>query len=202
MTSHQHTSGGRSGVRRLLVGAAAALALGMAAAQLDAADDQPSRGVVTVREERGVYLVTARFQVRQNPELVRAVLTDYDRIPRFMPGVKRSSVLERTPGSVVVEQEAVSHVMMFSKRVHLVLDIIEGPDVLTFRDRCARSFVRYEGRWTLSAVDESTAITYQLTAEPSFDVPEFLLKRLLKRDSGEMIEALRREVEVRAPGGR
>ncbi|NUR55177.1 MAG: hypothetical protein HOQ29_12070, partial [Acidobacteria bacterium] len=95
MTSHQHTSGGRSGVRRLLVGAAAALALGMAAAQLDAADDQPSRGVVTVREERGVYLVTARFQVRQNPELVRAVLTDYDRIPRFMPGVKRSTVLER-----------------------------------------------------------------------------------------------------------
>jgi hypothetical protein len=39
---------------------------------------------------------------------------------------------------------------------------------------------------------------YTLTAQPSFDVPEFILKRLLTRDSGEMIEGLRREMAARA----
>jgi carbon monoxide dehydrogenase subunit G len=197
MTSHQHTTGGPSSVRRLFVGITVALALGLPVAPLNGADDGSPRDLVTVREERGVYVVDARFQVLQKAELVRTVLTDYDQIARFMPGVKRSAVLERTPGRALVEQEAVSHVMMFSKRVHLVLDIAEGANVLTFRDRCARSFVRYEGSWTLSAVDGATAITYQLTAEPSFDVPEFLLKRLLKRDAVVMIERLQKEIAAR-----
>ena len=122
------------------------------------------------------------------------VLTDYEQIPRFMPDVRTSIVRERGAGRAVVEQEAVSGMMMFSKRVHLVLEIAEQPDALIFRDRCGRSFVRYEGAWRLSHQDGRTAITYELTAEPSFDVPGFLLKRLLRRDSGEMIEHLRREV--------
>ena len=88
--------------------------------------------------------------------------------------------------------------MMFSKRVHLVLDIEEQPDALIFRDRCGQSFVRYEGAWRLSQQDGQTAITYELTAEPSFDVPGFMLKRLLRRDSGEMIERLQREIAARA----
>jgi ribosome-associated toxin RatA of RatAB toxin-antitoxin module len=197
MISHQYTSGGRSGVRRFSASAALALAIGMHATPLTAVDDQSSRDVVTVREERGVYFVEARFQVPQKSEVVQAVLTDYDHIPRFMPGVKRSAVLERTPGRALVEQEAVSRLMMFSKRVHIVLEIAEGPEVLTFRDRCTQSFSRYEGSWAWSDRDSATLITYQLVAKPSFDVPEFLLKRLLKRDAAETIEALRKEMAKR-----
>ncbi len=98
----------------------------------------------------------------------------------------------------MVEQEAVSAFMMFSKRVHLVLDIEEQTDALIFRDRCARSFVRYEGAWRLSHDDGQTAITYELTAEPSFEVPGWMLKRLMRRDAGQMIERLRREIAARA----
>jgi carbon monoxide dehydrogenase subunit G len=197
MTSHQHTTGRRFGVRRFFVSAGVAVAIGIPAAPLHASDDRSSRDAVTVREERGVYIVNARFQVPQTIEIVRAVLTDYDHIARFMPGVTRSAVLQRTPGRTVVEQEAVSRFLMFSKRVHMVLEIAEEPDALTFRDRCGRSFSRYEGSWHLSGGDGATAIVYQLTAEPSFDVPEFLLKRLLKRDSAAMIEGLRREIAAR-----
>ena len=149
---------------------------------------------LTVREQRGVYTVMARFLVDQPPSVALTVLTDYEQIPRFMPGVRTSIVRERGAGRAVVEQEAVSGMMMFSKRVHLVLEIEEQPDALTFRDRCGRSFVRYEGAWRLSHQDGRTAITYELTAEPSFDVPGFLLKRLLRRDSGQMIAHLRREI--------
>ena len=165
---------------------------------LTAADDPPSQPAVTVREARGIYSVTARFEVPQAPALALAVLTDYEQIPRFMPGVKTSLVLERSPGRAVVEQEAVSRLMLFSKRVHLVLEITESADSLIFRDRSGRSFTRYEGTWLLCEVNGQTQILYQLTAQPSFDVPEFLLKRLLRRDSGQMIEGLRREIAARS----
>ena len=111
----------------------------------------------------------------------------------------RASSGSAATGWAVVEQEAVSGVMMFSKRVHLVLEIEEQPDALIFRDRCGRSFVRYEGAWRLSRQDGQTAITYELTAEPSFDVPGFMLKRLLRRDSAQMIERLQREIGARSP---
>ena len=155
---------------------------------------QPS---LTVREEKGVYTVVARFLVDQPPSVALTVLTDYEQIPRFMPDVRTSIVRERGTGWAVVEQEAVSALMMFSKRVHLVLEIVEQPDALIFRDRCARSFVRYEGAWRLSQHDGQTAITYELTAEPSFDVPGWMLKRLLRRDSAQMIERLQLEIAAR-----
>src|SRR5262249_52238465 len=140
----------------------------------------------------------ARFHVDQPAPVVLNVLTDYEQIPRFMPDVRKSVVRERAAGRAVVEQEAQSGFMLFSKRVHLVLEIEEQPAALIFRDRCGTSFVRYEGAWHIAEQDGETEVVYQLTAEPSFDVPGVMLKRLLRRDSTQMIERLRREIEERA----
>jgi hypothetical protein len=162
-----------------------------------AAAGQPP-GNVIVREEKGVYTVVARFLVDQPASVALTVLTDYEQIPRFMPDVRTSMVRERGTGWAVVEQEAESRLMMFSKRIHLVLLIEEQPDALIFRDRCGQTFVRYDGAWRLSSEDGHTVITYELTAEPSFDVPGVILKRILRRDSGRMIVSLQREIAARA----
>jgi carbon monoxide dehydrogenase subunit G len=152
---------------------------------------------VTVREERGVYAVSARFHVAQPPAVVLAVLTDYANIPRFLPDVTSSTVRERSDSRTVVEQEAVSRMMMFSKKVHLVLEITEESSAIRFRDRCGRSFEKYEGAWRVAATGAGSEITYELTAQPGFDVPEFILKRLLKRDSTRTIERLTAEIAAR-----
>ena len=126
------------------------------------------------------------------------VLTDYENIPRFMPAVKTSTVTERGDDYAVVEQEAVATFMLFSKRIHLVLDVQEHAGTIRFSDRCGKSFERYEGAWTVSDTGGRTTIGYRLTAKPSFDVPAFLLKRLLKRDALQMIGHLQTEIASRA----
>ena len=98
----------------------------------------------------GIYTVAATFTVPQAASFALAVLTDYDQIPRFMPDVRTSTVLERGDDRTVVEQEAVARFMMFSKRVHLVLEVHEEPGTIRFRDRCGKSFARYEGVWTIT----------------------------------------------------
>jgi len=153
---------------------------------------------VTVREDRGVYSVSARFHVAQPPAAAVAVLTDYDNIPRFLPDVTSSVVRERTGTRALVEQEAVSRLMMFSRKVHLMLEIVEEAHAIRFSDRCGRSFERYEGTWRVVAAESGSDITYELTAKPSFDVPDFILKRLLKRDSMRTIERLASEIAARA----
>jgi carbon monoxide dehydrogenase subunit G len=152
---------------------------------------------VTVEERHGTYAVAAQFEVPQPPSRALAVLTDYEQIPRFMPGVRTSVVRERSAGRVLVEQEAVSRMMMFSKRIHLLLEVREEGDTLRFRDAAGRSFSTYEGTWRLSERNGRTVVTYELRANPNFEVPGFLLGRLLKRDARQMIDSLRAEIAVR-----
>ena len=193
--SPSFASGGRARARRMVL--FAALILWSAGAAPVVATSDPDTTDVAVRAEKGVYTVSARFQVAQSPSVVVTVLTDYENIPQFMPDVRTSIVRERDSGRAVVEQEAAPRFMMVSKRVHLVLDVREQGGVITFRDRCGRSFARYEGRGGMRGDEEGTEITYDLVAEPSFDVPEFILKRLLRRDAGRMIEGLRKELARR-----
>ena len=152
---------------------------------------------VSVREESGSYVVTARFEVAAAPAVALRVLSDYERIPEFAPGVKRSVVKERQGSRAVVEQEAVSKVLLFSKRVHLVLDIEERDAAIEFRDICGRSFTSYVGSWQVSPSGDGSTVTYSLSARPAFEVPPFMLVRLLKKDSTAMIANLQREIEHR-----
>ena len=171
---------------------ALALAITLAgAASLHAA---PAGGV-QVREENGTYVVTAQFEVAAGPAVVLRVLSDYERIPEFAPGVTRSIVKDRQGSHAVVEQEAVPRVLMFSKRLHLVLDIQEDTTSITFHDICGRSFSTYAGSWHVRSSETGSTVTYTLSAKPSFGVPQFVLGRLLKKDSTEMIANLRREIE-------
>ena len=188
------TTGGRPGARRCLAWTAAlVLGIGSLAGAGQATDPAPA-----VREERGVYVVSADFSVPGPAAVALTVLTDYENIPRFMPAVKTSTVTERGDDYAVVEQEAVATFMLFSKRIHLVLDVQEHAGTIRFNDRCGKSFERYEGTWTVSDTDGRTTIGYRLTAKPAFDVPAFLLKRLLKRDALQMIGQLQTEIASRA----
>jgi hypothetical protein len=186
-------TGGGACLRRSFVVAAL---LSAAASSVPAASTQPAP--VSVRGDRGIYRVAATFATPQPMAVAHAVLTDYERIPRFMPDVRSSRVLERGADRVVVEQEAVARVLFFSRQVRLVLEVQEGPANIRFRDRSGQSFIRYEGQWTLREQDGHALIGYELLAEPDFDVPEFILTRLLKRDAGRMIERLQAEIADRA----
>ena len=151
-----------------------------------------------VRETDGVYIVTSSFMVAAPASVAREVLTDYDHIARFLPDVQLSRVVERRGTLAVVQQEAVARFMMFSRRIYLLLEVEEEPRLIRFRDRDRRSFERYEGSWRVVEQGRQVSIAYELRAKPAFDVPEFLLKRLLKRDAQQMITRLQDEIAGRA----
>jgi hypothetical protein len=65
---------------------------------------------------------------------------------------------------------------------------------------------RFRSSGKFSVAPSPTALTtepdqhssYRLSATPSFDIPEFLLKRLLKRDASQMIRRLQAEIVARS----
>lgn len=190
------TASGRPKARSLAA-VVAALALLSGVPIASSGEGEPQ---ISVTDANGVYSVAATFAVTESPAFVLAALTDYGRIPEFMPEVRTSTVLERSDDRVIVEQEAVARFMMFSRRVHLVLEVKEGPQHIRFRDRCGKSFSLYEGSWRISTRNGWTVVAYELDAKPSFEVPGFLLRRLLKRDATDMIDRLKSEIKGRAQG--
>jgi uncharacterized membrane protein len=189
--------GGLSPARRAFVAwvAAACLAVCATVAPAAASDDP----VVRVIEDKGQFQVSTSFVVMAPADVVKAVLTDYERIPEFMSDVKVSRVRERQPGRTVVEQEAVARLLFFSRRIHLVLEVTEAPGRIQFRDICGRSFVRYEGVWNIEPDSTSTKVTYTLSARPTAEVPSMIVKRLFSRDVEKTIGQLRVEM-VRRTG--
>ena len=197
MTVPTIPGGGRRKVRRPSVLLAAPLILLVVPQLLSArADDVPLR--LSVLEEDGLYTVTAQFEVEGSPETVIAVLTDYERIPEFMPGVKTSVVRERGIGRAVIEQDAISKFLFFSTRVHLLLEIRQEGGTIRFRDLAAESFTRYEGTWRVTTERGKVLVWYELSAAPAFAVPGYVLRRLFRRDSAEMATQLRREIARRS----
>jgi ribosome-associated toxin RatA of RatAB toxin-antitoxin module len=191
------TAGGRHGARRrLAVWVLTALACLPSVAW--AASNNEGDHNVAVSEDEGVYTISARFLVSSSPSIVLAVLTDYDGIPRFLPNVRTSRLIERKDRHALVEQEAVVKLMFFSTRIHLLLGIDEEPLAIRFVDRSGKSFARYEGAWTLAERNGQVEITYALTAKPSFEAPGFLIRRLMRRDASDQIQRLREEMEVRS----
>ena len=178
---------------RTLRTSVAALAVTLAATSA-AAQDPPT----SVHETDGEYTVLATFTVPGSARTAREILTDYANIPRFMPDVRSSVVVHRQDRHVRVEQQAKPHFMWFSKEIYLVLEVDEGTDVIRFRDSGNKSFLRYEGSWTIGEANGETRLAYELVARPAFDVPGFMLRKLLKRDAVEMIGRLQAEIAARA----
>lgn len=160
--------------------------------------DPASVSRVDVTEAGGVFRVSASFTINQPADAVMAVLTDYERIPQYLPDIEISRVIERTPGGMMVEQQAVSKFMLFSKRVHLLLDVRQDEGTIRFSDHCGKSFSAYTGSWIVTQHDSLTVVDYQLSAKPTFEVPRFVLKRLLKRDSAQLIDRIKAEIAGRA----
>lgn len=200
--------GGRRLALYTLAAVGTVLAIATAAAAQDAresgsavaeAERQRTAPDVEVSGEDGTYAVSARFTVPQASDVALAVLSDYEQIPKFIPDVRRSEVMQRTPHLLVL-QEAVSRFGPFSRTIHLLLEVTREGDGIAFVDRSGKSFTDYRGRWRLQPQGGGTAITYELTARPAFSVPGFMLRRLMSRDSRVMIERLSQAIAARTAG--
>jgi ribosome-associated toxin RatA of RatAB toxin-antitoxin module len=183
---------GRDSARAVVFLVVALLCAGAVRGQSSAAEPD-----VTIGRDGEAYTVTARFDVPYPVSTVFDVLSDYEDIPRFMPDIKKSIVHERSDGRTLVEQEAVSRVLLFSKRVYLMLEVERTSDAMRFRDTSGRSFRRYDGSWQVSRQGARTVIDYRLAADPAFSVPQFLIRRLLEREAHETIDRLRAEMAAR-----
>src|SRR4051812_17526922 len=86
-------------------------------------------GEVTVEAIRkGEFIeVQAKVTIEAPVAIVWGTLTDYERLPEFIPGLRKSRLVSRRGTSVVVEQSGEARFLMFTFPIEVTLEAIEHP---------------------------------------------------------------------------
>jgi ribosome-associated toxin RatA of RatAB toxin-antitoxin module len=150
-------------------------------------------------EMQGSQVVSwGRVEVVAPPQLVFAVLTDYDRMARFLPGMVASRVVDRDAKAVVVEQTADVGVLLFKQRVTVRLAIEESaPYRLAIRS-LGGSFKELTGLYVLTRRQDHTLIEYNSRFIPAFDLPPMLGMYAVQHSLERHLDGLAAEIRRRS----
>jgi ribosome-associated toxin RatA of RatAB toxin-antitoxin module len=174
-----------------------ALAIAVAAAR--AAEDY---SVETERRGERVD-VRARAAIAAPADLVWRVITDYERLPRFIPGVARSVVRERRGNRLVLEQTGEARFFIFTYPIEVTLEVVEWPlDWISSR-AVGGNVRRMNARYEIHPDPErgGVLLRYFGAIEPDFFLPPVIGTAALRGTVEEQFAAMVAEIERRAAGG-
>lgn len=149
---------------------------------------------VVVAEGRVERWVRATVRIDAAPEELWQVMTDCPRAPEFVPGLRSCRVLESDERTALVEHRA-RPFSLLPEMTYLFREHREPFRSIRFR-RVSGSLKEMEGRWDLRRQGAGrTVVWYTVFLDPGFLVPEWLVRRALRRDLPELLAALKRRVE-------
>jgi len=142
-------------------------------------------------------------------------LSDYERLPQFVPGIQQVRVLARVAGSgserLLVEQSGEFRWLWFVQPVQVWLDVVHEPparvlarSVLPSGVGADRSTLReFEGSYELTEIDATRSrLAYRARVEPMRPLPPLLGTFLLRQAAGEQFRALVAEIDRRGAAAR
>ena len=142
-------------------------------------------------DDEHVFAVNASGSVQAAPAAVWKVLTNYERMPEFVPDLQSSRVVARMGSEVVVEQFGVARFMFMSRDIHLLVRVTEQPTTAIDIGLIAGDMKVYSCRWELVPLaGGGTRINYTGKMVPRFYVPGFLGANIIRSDIHKMMTAV------------
>lgn len=172
------------------VGSALAVLLLFAAGTAAGADTDVNRVGST-------FQVRAMIEARAPIDLCYAVLTDFDRLADFIPGMQSSRIVS-PPGEPLRLRQVGRTELPFSEFTFDVTLAVEldAPREIRF-SRVAGNLQRMQGRWLVAGDATRCTIDYRADIEPGIWVPPLIGPLLMRSQVARQIEGLESEIERR-----
>ncbi|OGA39971.1 MAG: hypothetical protein A3G24_13965 [Betaproteobacteria bacterium RIFCSPLOWO2_12_FULL_62_13] len=150
-----------------------------------------------------VLLVEASAEFDADVRETWQVLTDYDHLAEFIPGMRVSRVLARTGNSVLVEQKGEARLLFFSFPIAVRLAIDEFPHKQINSRAVAGDFREMVGAYYLEAGDRRIRLRYSGRMTPDFLVPPligtFVLRTHVERQFSALVDEIVRRHHALRP---
>jgi ribosome-associated toxin RatA of RatAB toxin-antitoxin module len=152
---------------------------------------------VEVERVDSVVRVSATIEARASPELCFAVLTDFDHMADFLPGLKSSRLVSLPGEPLRLRQVGRSVLGLSSLAVDVTLAVtLDPPHEFTFTE-VVGNLRQMRGRWHVAGDATHCTIDYRAEIEPTFWVPPLIGPLLIKRQVREQVDALVAEIQRR-----
>jgi len=123
------------------------------------------------------------------------VLTDYDRLSEFIPGMLESRVVSRDGFSVVVDQRGETSVLFFTYPIRVRLAIEEQPYERIVSTAISGNFKDLTGVYALQARGDGLSLRYEGRFTPDFAYPPLLGTLIVRSTVEKRFGAMVQEIE-------
>jgi ribosome-associated toxin RatA of RatAB toxin-antitoxin module len=152
---------------------------------------------VTVEATRDGEAVEVEAAAEIAADAARAwqVLTDYNRLPQFVPDLHESRVVSREGAKVVVEQKGVARFLFFTYPIEVRLEVTEYPHRRIESRAVAGNFRELRSTYTLEPREGGVRLRYQGRLVPDFQLPLFgtwVLRNNVEATFRAMVEEIER----------
>jgi ribosome-associated toxin RatA of RatAB toxin-antitoxin module len=129
------------------------------------------------------------------------VLTDYDRLAEFIPGMQSSRIVSRSHDSVIVDQSGDARLLFFSFPIQVRLEIQEYPYRRIVSRAVDGNFKEMVGAYTLEAAGRRVLLRYSGSLTPAFSIPPLigtiLVRNTMEKRFGAMVDEIVRRQRLR-----
>ncbi len=161
---------------------------------------------VTVHASRhgDVLYVEASAEFAADRYRVWQVLTDYNHLADFIPGMRVSRILERRRGTVIVEQKGDVRLLFVTYPIEVTLAIEEFPHGRIVSRAVSGNFLEMHNAYYLEAQQERIRLRYAGRMTPDFLVPPLIgtimFRKNVEAQFGALVdEILRRQQAAAQP---
>lgn len=151
-------------------------------------------------QQQGTHLlVSGELTVPVSPVTAWAVLTDYERVPEFVPGMRVSRIIEHNGNTRVVEQQG--EMVANNMRMYYLgtLRIVEEPSSRISIEFLTGTFRNMRGQWILEGKGSPVKLSYQLDFDAGTPYPSPIMVGMLQQQVIHWVGSLAAEMERRPP---
>lgn len=171
--------------------------MGLLAAQAVAAYGAGDLAVDVERNGRS-FTLRASASVAAPAATVWEVLTDYDNLARFIPGIASSEVELRVANRVLVQQKGEARFLVFSYPIEVRLEVLESPNRSITSRGIGGNLKRMTGHYELQRARDEILLRYTGELEPDFVLPPLIGTLAVRAMAEEQFAAMVAEIERRA----
>lgn len=141
------------------------------------------------------HSASSSIDIDATAEEIMAIVSDVEAYPDWLSDIKRVDVLETDDEGRPLAAEMTVDVSI--REVTYVLEYeYDGVERMAWTSRPGGDVRHIEGSYTLLINEEGgTTVTYDLTIDPGFPVPGFLLKRAAKHITTVALDGLKARAE-------
>ncbi len=142
--------------------------------------------------------VRARATIEAPLAVVWGTLTDYEKLPEFVPGMKRSRIIARRGATSTVEQSGEARFLFFTHPIEITVESTERPPYIEVR-RVSGNVRHLEGRYETEVLDGGRRVLLRWNGAiaPDISLPPLIGEVLMRMSIEDQFGGMVREIERR-----